>query len=122
MGAYRDVLDPPTSVCDVTYWLNVIGQRQCDPKFAAINAAVEATTLNERTLTLTPQDLFIRDNISIDDILVVASVRRAEHVYRGKTYPELFAVITANFGVGCEVIESELGGRYRFDLCDWLDL
>lgn len=72
VGAYRDVLDPPTSVCDVTYWLNVIGQRQCDPKFAAINAAVEATTLNERTLTLTPQDLFIRDNISIDDILVVS--------------------------------------------------
>ena len=50
-----------------------------------------------------------------------ASVRRAKQVYRGKTYPELFATITANFGVGCEAIESDAGGRYRFDLCDWLD-
>ena len=72
VGAYRDVLDPPTSVCDVTYWLNFLGQRQYDPKFAAINAAVEATTLNERTFTLKPQDIFIRDNISSNDILVVS--------------------------------------------------
>ena len=63
-------------------------------------------------------DLSSPDSSSLPPI--GASVRRAEHVYRGQTYPELFAVITANFGVGCEVIESELGGRYRFDLCDWL--
>lgn len=33
---------------------------------------VEATTLNERTFKLRPQDIFIRDNISCDDILVVS--------------------------------------------------
>jgi hypothetical protein len=37
----------------------------------------------------------------------------------GKTYPEIFAVITGNFGVGCEAIEAD-GGKYRFDVCDWL--
>jgi hypothetical protein len=39
--------------------------------------------------------------------------------YRWKTYPEIFAVITGSFGVGCEAIEAD-GGRYRFDACDWL--
>jgi hypothetical protein len=46
-------------------------------------------------------------------------VKRIEHVYRGKTYPEILAVITGSFGVGCEAIEAD-GGRYRFDACDWL--
>ena len=41
-------------------------------KYAAINAAVEATTLNERTLRLRPQDAFLRDNISPGDVLIVS--------------------------------------------------
>jgi len=39
---------------------------------AAINTAVEATTLNERTYRLRPQDRFLRDNLREDDILVVS--------------------------------------------------
>lgn len=34
--------------------------------------SVEATTLNERTYMLRPQDKFLQDNISRDDILVVS--------------------------------------------------
>lgn len=41
-------------------------------KYLAINAAVEATTLNERTLRLRPQDAFLRDNISPGDVLIVS--------------------------------------------------
>lgn len=80
--AYRDVLDPPESVCDVTYWMNALieerQQRQqqqgpeAPPRLAAINAAVEATTLNERTRRLRPQDRFLRDNLRPDDVLIVS--------------------------------------------------
>jgi len=93
VGVYRDFLDPPTSVCDVTYWLNYhleqqqrhgsagtrnrsdgfFGDNQSPkPEYAAINTAVEATTLNERWYGLRPQDKFVRDNIRADDVLVVS--------------------------------------------------
>ena len=45
------------------------GNRQA---FATINTAVEATTLNQRTFRLQPQDKFIIDNIQKDDILIVS--------------------------------------------------
>jgi hypothetical protein len=38
----------------------------------AVNAAVEATTLNERTFCLRPQDAFLRDNLQPQDILIVS--------------------------------------------------
>lgn len=87
VGVYKDVLHPPQSVCDVTYWLNSLleGDRynnihssaDCHDerrriKYAAINTAVEATTLNERTYSLRSQDKFIRDNISSNDVLIVS--------------------------------------------------
>jgi hypothetical protein len=75
VGAYGDVLEPPISKQDITYWLNHLiaehgGTR--GPKLAAINTAVEATTLNERTFRLRPQDAFLRDNIRHDDVLIVS--------------------------------------------------
>jgi hypothetical protein len=91
VGAYRSVLDPPQSKPDSTYWLNHIlierQQQQEQPallpqhqefnsqrrrRYAAINAAVEATTTNERTYQLRAQDVFLRDNIRSDDILIVS--------------------------------------------------
>ena len=87
-GVYQQLLDPPTSICDVTYWLNYLeGRRQKEEsssasvgnnnnvdstRYAAINTAVEATTLNQRTRGLLPQDKFIRDNISSQDVLIVS--------------------------------------------------
>jgi hypothetical protein len=79
VGVYRDVLDPPVSNADVTYWMNYLIENNDDPqsgtrkhRLAAINTAVEATTINERVYHLRPQDCFIRDNIQPCDTLVVS--------------------------------------------------
>ncbi|GAX09473.1 hypothetical protein FisN_6Lh148 [Fistulifera solaris] len=73
VGAYKYVLQPPRSIQDVTFWLNYHCQQSKNRKStAAINAAVEATTLNERTFQLRPQDYFIRDNLQANDILIVS--------------------------------------------------
>ncbi|KAL7543348.1 hypothetical protein ACHAXR_012668 [Thalassiosira sp. AJA248-18] len=86
VGAYANVLNPPSSVCDVTFWLNYLSQGSSNltttnrnndddgtiTRYAAINTAVEATTLNERCRMLRPQDRFLRDNISPEDVLVVS--------------------------------------------------
>jgi hypothetical protein len=100
VGVYAQILDPPQSVCDVTYWLNKLLLEARDPtsggvgcggggghgsdvghnenserfkrRYAAINTAVEATTLNERCIHLRPQDRFLRDNISSEDVLIVS--------------------------------------------------
>lgn len=77
VGVYGSVLDPPSSVCDVTYWLNALSKsdrfhNHDAVKYAAINTAVEATTLNERCRRLREQDIFLRDNISEEDVLVVS--------------------------------------------------
>ena len=86
---YRDVLEPPQCKQDVTYWLNYLcennAQGSCSrsssssaesnllrQRTVAINTAVEATTLNERTFRLRPQDVFIRDNIQTQDVLIVS--------------------------------------------------
>lgn len=75
VGAYGSILDPPISNADVTYWLNYHGmkERRGNRKaYAAINTAVEATTLNQRSFRLLPQDEFLRDNIQHDDVLIVS--------------------------------------------------
>ena len=89
VGVYKDVLHPPRSVCDVTYWMNALleGDRYKQQplstattadnrrrvKYGAINTAVvEATTLNERWYNLRPQDKFLRDNIKEEDVLIVS--------------------------------------------------
>lgn len=90
-GSGYDILDPPRCVCDVTYWLNHLSfgydeddsgsgsndsgnnnARRTRIKYAAINTAVEATTLNERCRRLRPQDRFLRDNLSEEDVLIVS--------------------------------------------------
>jgi hypothetical protein len=38
VGAYAEVLRPPVSVCDVTYWLNFLNARK-KGSWAAINTA-----------------------------------------------------------------------------------
>jgi lysophospholipase L1-like esterase len=72
--AYRDILDPPVMKPDVTYWLNHFLDESSPPptKTVAINAAVEASTINERTFRLRPQDAFLRDNLRQQDVLIVS--------------------------------------------------
>eukprot|EP00536_Pseudo-nitzschia_multiseries_P008520 jgi/Psemu1/287856/fgenesh1_pg.216_\ len=86
VGAYQRVLEPPARMnADVTYWLNHIAQQRQrnqaqegqpsqlrSTRMATINAAVEASTVNERTRRLRSQDIFLRDNLRPEDTLVVS--------------------------------------------------
>jgi hypothetical protein len=76
LATYGSLLRPPVSKQDVTYWLNQLCEQDRNGgrrlRTAAINAAVEASTLNERSFALRPPDKFLRDNIQADDILVVS--------------------------------------------------
>ena len=67
---YDRILAPPRSRPDVTYWMNHL--LASVDHTVAINTAVEATTLNERTIRLRPQDIFLRDHLQPQDILVVS--------------------------------------------------
>ncbi|CAB9497813.1 expressed unknown protein [Seminavis robusta] len=76
VGGYRDLLDPPRSKTDIAYWMNFLALEDPSnelPRIATINTAVEETTLNQRTWRWLPQDKFIRDKISPDDILIVSA-------------------------------------------------
>jgi hypothetical protein len=68
VNGYEAILSPPRCRRDVCYWLNV----ELGPERAVINCAVEESTVGERQGDLMPQDVFIRDNIGPDDILVVS--------------------------------------------------
>eukprot|EP00854_Cymbomonas_tetramitiformis_P017465 gene17465-20792_t len=72
IGDYAQILSPPISVQDVTFWLNVITAEAGLP-YAAINTAVEATTLGSRCGgRLLDQDKFLRDNVRAEDVVVVS--------------------------------------------------
>ena len=70
-GVYADLLRPPHSIKDVTFWMNQVATER-NMNMATINTAVEATTLNERSFGLRAQDEFIRDNMQPEDTLVVS--------------------------------------------------
>lgn len=79
-GYHKVLTDPPEMKKDVTYWLNYHAKNydgtgavaDARRRTAAINTAVEATTLNERTFLLRPQDRFLRDNIQDNDVLLIS--------------------------------------------------
>lgn len=72
-NGYEAVLAPPTMRRDVCYWLN---ERLAGPghhrQAAAVNTAVEESTLAQREDRLLPQESFLRDRITEDDFLVVS--------------------------------------------------
>jgi hypothetical protein len=91
VGAYRDILDPPSMNADVTYWLNRLAidrattrsnsnsnsssdtkTKTSNTHMATIKTAVEATTIQQRTWKLLAQDAFLRDNIHPGDTLIVS--------------------------------------------------
>lgn len=75
VGPYKDVLSPPHSKQDITYWMNYLCENEAkysQQNMVAINTAVEATTLNERTFRLRSQDIFVRNNMKPNDILIVS--------------------------------------------------
>jgi len=82
VNGYETALSPPKMKADVCYWMNHFLEKQnaadgAAASVAAINAAVEATTLRERMPGYTyggllEQDKFIQENIGEEDYLVVS--------------------------------------------------
>ena len=65
VNGYEKILSPPLMKQDICYWMNCEAVRRSRPEMCCINAAVEATALNDRALfKLTLQDGFIQDNIT----------------------------------------------------------
>lgn len=67
-NGYENILSSEGCRRDVCFWLN----QDLGPEYAAINCAVEESTLGARRAKLLPQDEFIRDNIGPQDVLVVS--------------------------------------------------
>lgn len=73
VNGYEDILSPPRAVQDIAYHFNNEAQQQLGPKkLVTINAAIEESTIGARNNGLLPQDEFIRDHITEDDILIVS--------------------------------------------------
>jgi hypothetical protein len=66
---YQYILDPPFMKPDIAFHMNVLlnGSDYC-----CINTAIEESTLASRNEKLLPQDKFIQDNITENDILIVS--------------------------------------------------
>lgn len=71
-NGYEHVFDEPYIRPDVCYWLNKHIHTLGYQNWAAINTAVEESSLNERRKKMFEQDKFIRDNITAKDLLVVS--------------------------------------------------
>ena len=91
INGYERVLRPQRMKRDVCYWMNAeaaaddargAGRRNASSSntsssspssIGCVNAAVEATALNDRAFgRLLPQDAFVRDNITENDVLIVS--------------------------------------------------
>ena len=73
---YASVLDRPYPKPDVAFWLNHFLADDA----TALNLAVEASTLKDRDNELLDHDVFIRDNIRAEDILIVSIGAWHSHV------------------------------------------
>jgi len=66
---FAEVLHPPRMAQDVAYWVN---KNLEGTQSVCINAAIEESTVGERSDDLLPQDEFIRDNVTGEDTIVVS--------------------------------------------------
>lgn len=82
VNGYERALNPPYMVKDVSYWMNFLAASRDSNSFT-LNTAVEASTLTERVGgvmcccaptcgKLLPHDVYIRDNIRREDVLVIS--------------------------------------------------
>ncbi len=72
-NGYEAILEPARSVKDVCFWFNYYAVKR-GSRFAAVNTAVEASTLQDRAsgAALLGHDILIRDFVQPDDIVVVS--------------------------------------------------
>jgi len=72
INGYENILDPPSSVPDITYHFNKRLEEK-GIKYCAINCAVEEATIGDKKqYGLLSQDQIIQKNITNDDILIVS--------------------------------------------------
>ena len=68
-NGYENILNPPLMVPDVCFHLN---NEVKDREYVTLNCSIEESTMSDRNEgNLLEQDIFIRDNIKQDDILVI---------------------------------------------------
>jgi|LauGreSBDMM110SN_4_FD.fasta_scaffold10784_1 hypothetical protein len=73
VNGYEKILEPKMSKCDVSYHLNRFLSDRKDKDYVALNCAVEEASIGQKgCMKLNDHDIFIRDNIREDDILVVS--------------------------------------------------
>lgn len=76
-NGYENIIKPSMLKPDICFHLNdgcqqrASKNKECET-MCAINTAVEATTLSDRSNRLLPQDKFIRDHITENDYLIVS--------------------------------------------------
>ena len=71
-NGYEHILSPPESKLDVAYHTNKILEAR-SPRWACVNTAVEATSLNDRAFgRLLEQDRFLRDRLTERDAVVIS--------------------------------------------------
>lgn len=69
-NGYENIIVPAKSVCDVAHEINKV---LCDSQYACINCALEESTVSRRMENgLYPQDLFVQQHLSNNDILIVS--------------------------------------------------
>ena len=69
VNGYEKVLQPPNMLPDISYHLNTL---LVGSNYYAINTAIEESTIASREKGLLPQDQFIRNHITHNDILIVS--------------------------------------------------
>ncbi|KAJ3219821.1 hypothetical protein HDU67_009009 [Dinochytrium kinnereticum] len=69
VGPYETLISPPEMKPDLTYHLTDL---LWDQRIATLNCAVEASTVADRAGGLLPQDIVLRDRITMDDVLIVS--------------------------------------------------
>lgn len=73
INGYETILNPPKSRQDIAYWMNYALCNQSNMHWKVINCAIEESTVGARSCgRLLPQDIFIRDHIQSNDILVIS--------------------------------------------------
>ena len=71
-NGYEHILSPPESKLDVAYHVNKLLEAR-NPRWACVNTAVEATSLNDRAFgRLLEQDRFLRDSVRETDAVVIS--------------------------------------------------
>jgi hypothetical protein len=73
VNGMEHILEPAKSVEDVCHWLNAeLSQTEGFEDMAVMMTSVEASLLRDRENKLLAQDMFIRDHIGAEDVLIVS--------------------------------------------------